>query len=461
MPTNPRPKVVPPRARGSQSLIVWAVTAGLCLLVLAGTYFLFVEKPAPRHIVIATGGTKGAYYDFARQYAKVLEKDGITLEVRPTRGSVENLELLADDSSGVGAAIIQSDVAGPESAEKVLALGSLYREPLWIFYRSPKPLQLVSDLAGKRLAVGPPGSGTRATALLVLQANGIATGPGGKGPGATLVDSTGDEAAQALSRGDLDAAFFVASVKAEYVRTLLKAEGVRLLSLSQHEAYQRLYKSFAEVKVPAGLVDLGKNVPAQDTYLIGPSAVLVVRKDFHPELVWLLLGAAVKVHGEGGELSRPGEFPSASATNLSLHEDARTYYKSGPPMLQRILPFWLASQVDRLKIMLIPLVMLMMPLLRLTPPLVRWRTRRKIYLWYGALRDIDQKVVAGASAEELRHELARLREIEDQVAAVDVPLSFMGEFHNMRFHLSVERTKLEQMLAEKGEPVVALARPAP
>jgi TRAP transporter TAXI family solute receptor len=435
--------------------MVWAVTGGVCLLALAGTYFLFVEKPPPRHVVIATGKPEGAYYKFAQQYADLLKKDGFTLEVRATQGSGENLQLLTDDNSGVGAAILQSDILDAKAAEKLVALGSLYREPLWIFYRADKPLQLVSQLAGKRLAVGPPGSGTRVTALTVLQANGIAIASDAKGQKAVLLDSTGDAAAKALKQGELDAAFFAASVKAEYVRDLLEAPGVRLLSFTQHEAYQRLYRSFGEVKVPAGLIDLGKNVPAQDTYLIGPSAVLVVRKDFHPELVWLLLGAATRVHGEGTELSRPGEFPSASATNLPLQEDARAYYKSGPPMLQRVLPFWLASQVDRLKVMLIPLIMLLMPLLRMTPPLVRWRTRHKIYRWYGLLRDIDAKVNAGASAAELRHELAQLRAIEDQAAAVEVPLSYMGEFHEMRFHLSVVRNKIERLLAEKGEPLLA------
>jgi TRAP transporter TAXI family solute receptor len=435
---------------------VWAVSIGVCLLVFTGTYFLFVEKPPPRHIVIATGAADGAYYRFAQQYGDLLKKDGVTLEVRATKGTVENLRLLTDDSSGVGAAIVQSGVADGDTAAKLTALGSLYREPLWIFYRAKTPVKLVSQLAGKRLAIGPPGSGTRVTALVVLEANGI-TPESAKKDGTKLLDLTGTPAEVALRKGDIDAAFFVASVEAPYVRDLMATNGVHLLSMAQHEAYQRRYRYFSEVKVPAGLIDLGKNLPDRDTELVGPNAVLVVRKDFHPDLVWLLLAAAGKVHGQGTLLAQPGAFPSGSGTGLTVHEDAAAFYKSGPPLLHRFLPFGTASLVDRMKVMLIPLVMLLMPLFRLTPPLVRWRTRRKIYRWYGLLRDIDAKLIAGASVAELRHELARLRAIEDQVAAVDVPLSYMGEFHDMRFHLSMVRTKLERLLAEKGEPASAPA----
>jgi TRAP transporter TAXI family solute receptor len=429
----------------------------LCLLVLIVPYLLFVEKPPPRRFKIATGGPAGQYYKVGNQYKELLKKDGIDVEVLETKGSVENLELLEKDLS-VSVAIVQSGVAGPEAGEYLLALGSLYREPLWIFYHNPEPLHRVSELKGKRLAVGPEGSGTRVAALDILKANGIdAPAAGDK-----LAELTGKAAADALKKGEIDAAFFVAGVEASYISGtaeqdgkdgLLAAEGVRLMNLGQHEAYERRYRHFSAVVVPAGLVDLGKNIPAEDTHLIGPTAMLVVRKDFHPELVGLLLGAATKVHGKATLLSQPGEFPSARSVDLPLHEDAASYYKSGPPMLHRIMPFWAASQVDRLKIMLIPVIMLLMPLIRLTPPLVRWRTRRKIYLWYNSLRDIDEKLIAGISVQDLRRELTRLREIEDQVAAVNVPLSYMEEFYNMRFHLQVVRNKLEKLLAEKGEPV--------
>jgi hypothetical protein len=171
--------------------------------------------------------------------------------------------------------------------------------------------------------------------------------------------------------------------------------------------------------------------------------MLVARKEFHPALVPLLLTAATQIHGKGDEVSKPGEFPSSAYCDFAVSKDAKHFYRSGQPVLQRLLPFWLASLVDRTKVMLIPLVMLMMPLLRTAPPLMRWRTRRKIYLWYSDLRDIDGRMARGLSGPELAEELARLNDIEHQVAYVDVPLSYMEEFYDLRMHLALLRHMLE------------------
>ena len=173
--------------------------------------------------------------------------------------------------------------------------------------------------------------------------------------------------------------------------------------------------------------------------------MLVARKDLHPAWVPPLLTIATTIHGKGDELSNPGEFPTASFTDFPVSDEARHFYRSGPPMLQRILPFWLASLVDRAKVMLIPLVMLLMPLVRAAPPLVRWRTRRKIYRWYAALRAIDENLAAGLSGTQIDAEKARLREIEQQIQHVDVPLSYMKDFYHLRLHLTMLQEKLDNL----------------
>jgi TRAP transporter TAXI family solute receptor len=422
---------------------------GICLAALVGTYMLFVEAPPPRKIVIATGGKTGAYYQYAQKYADEVRKEGLTLEVRETKGSVENLQLLLDPQSGVDIAIVQSGVAGAEDRQRLRALGSLYREPLWVFYRGEKTLDRLSQLAGRRIGVGPPGSGTYAIALQLLEVNGVgkAAGSRGKSQPSLVTDSVKD-AARKLQKGDLDAGFFVAAFEADYIRDLLNDGGVRLLSFGQHEAYHRRFRFLSQVTVPAGLVNLGQNIPGQDVALVAPTAMLVVRKDFHPALVPLFLNAATRIHGKGDELSNPGEFPSASYTDFPVSEDARRFYKSGPPVLQRLLPFWLASLVDRLKVMLIPMIMLLVPLFRAAPPLVRWRTRRKIYLWYSALREIDQQLVTGLSVAEIDQELARLADIERQVTFVEVPLSYMDQVYHLRLHLTMLQDKLKNLRAQ-------------
>ena len=261
-----------------------------------------------------------------------------------------------------------------------------------------------------------------------------------------------------MRKGELDAAFFVAAFEADYIQGLLNDRRVNLLSFDQHEAYHRRFRFLAPVTVPAGMVNLAENIPGQDVALLAPTAMLVVRKDFHPALVPLLLATATRIHGKGDELSDPGEFPSESYCDFPVSEDAKRFYKSGQPVLQRLLPFWLASLVDRAKVMLIPLVMLMMPLLRAAPPLMRWRTRRKIYLWYSDLREIDQRLVDGLSGPELDQELARLKDIEHQVAYVDVPLSYMEEFYHLRLHLGMLQQHLIELRA-RSEPTVGRRSP--
>ena len=440
-------KGAPPgrRRRGKRGLGVWIWILGFSLAALIATYMMFVEPPPPRKMVIASGGQNGAYFHYSQKYAEELRTEGLTVEVRETAGSVENMRLLGQDGSGVTVAIVQSGVAGSDELQHFYALGSMYREPLWVFYRGDQRLERISQLVGKRVGVGPPGSGTHAIASQLLAVNGlIESGSKLETPRAVLVEHNVAAAAAALRKGDLDAAFFVAAFDAEYIQGLLNDPRVKLLSFDQHEAYHRRFRFLAPVTVPAGLVNLGRNIPGHDVSVLAPTAMLVVRKDFHPALVPLLLTTATRVHGKGDELSNPGEFPAERYCDFPVSEDAMRFYKSGQPVLQRLLPFWVASMVDRAKVMLIPLVMLLMPLVRAAPPLMRWRTRRKIYLWYSDLRAIDQRLVEGLSGPELDQELARLKEIEHQVAYVDVPLSYMEEFYHLRLHLGM----LQQHLIE-------------
>jgi TRAP transporter TAXI family solute receptor len=451
------PRVVSPRRRSQRkkALVVWVWIISLCVAALIATYVLFVEPPPPRKIVIATGGQNGAYFRFAQKYAEDLRKDGLSVEVRETAGSVENLSLLGQEGSGVAVAIVQSGVASPVELERFYALGSLYREPLWVFYRGDKRLERLSELAGKRIGVGPPGSGTHAIAMQLLAVNGLIESRASKeNARAVLVQEDVVAAAKALQKRELDAAFFVAAFEAEYIQGLLNDAGVKLLSFDQNEAYRRRFRFMAPVTLPAGMVNLGQNIPGHDVALLAPTAMLVVRKDFHPALVPLMLMTATRIHGRGDELSNPGEFPSESYCDFALSEDAKHFYRSGQPVLQRLLPFWLASLADRAKVMLIPLIMLMMPLIRAAPPLMRWRTRRKIYLWYSDLREVDQRLVTGLSGPELDEELARLKDIEHQVAHVDVPLSYMEEFYHLRSHLAMVQQHLVDLRA-RGEPAVA------
>lgn len=418
----------------------WLVVLLGGIATLALGFVLLVEAPPPRKIVIATGSKEGAYHRFAERYAELLKQEGVTLEVRATKGSVENVKLLNDEDSDVYVAMVQSGIADPEHCEKLQSVCSLYREPLWIFYRGEATVDRLSPLVGKKVAVGPEGSGTRTIAMQLLQANDVDIDQ------AEFLPISGNDAAEALRRGEIDVAFFVAGIDAAYIQRLVKDPDVKLAELAQTDAYLRRFRFLSTVTIHAGLLDLKNNVPAKDITLIAPAATLVIHESLHPALVPLLLKVATKVHRGGDLISNVGEFPSPTSTDLPLSEEAEHFFRFGPPVLQRFLPFWLASLIDRMKLMIIPLLVLLMPLFRVAPPLVRWRTRRKIYLWYVTLRQIDQKAILGMSVTEAQKSMDSLKMLEQQIAQVGVPLSYMEEYYNLRLHLHLVRSRVEPMV---------------
>ena len=424
---------------------VWLSIFGACVVGLLGTYVLFVEAPPPSHVVMATGSKEGAYYKFAERYAELLKKEGITLEIVSTHGSVENLKLLADENSKVSVGFVQTGIADPENSGSLQALCSLYREPLWIFTHGNESVDRLTQFKGKRIAIGSEGSGTRSIALQLLEANGVDENQ------AEFRGTSGNAAADLLIQGDIDAAFFVAGIGADYVQRLLAAPDIQLVELNQVEAYERQFRFLSTVTIHSGLIDIEHNIPSKTTVMVAPAATLVAHSSVHPALVSLLLKVATKVHRSGDLLASAGEFPSPSFTDLPLSEEAERYFRVGPPVLQRILPFWLALMVDRLKVMVIPLIMLLMPLVRIAPPLVRWQTRRRIYMWYGQLRRIDQQAIHGMTLDEAKQSQNDLRALEKQIAHVGVPLSYMEEYYNLRLHLNLVYTQVSAIISQSEE----------
>ena len=310
-----QPLSSPPRRHGVRRAFgTWVWILVFCAGALIATYMLFVEPPPPRRIVIASGGRNGAYFRFAQQYAEELQKDGLVVEVRETAGSVENLRLLSEDGSGVAVAIVQSGVATPAEIQKCYALGSLYHEPLWVFYRGDKQVERIGQLAGKRIGVGPTGSGTHAIATAVACGQRPDRIP--VLPGRFTSRARRGKRRSARPRPCRRESWMPHSssrpFEADYIQGLLNDRSVNLLSFDQHEAYHRRFRFLAPVTVPAGLVNLGQNIPGQDIALLAPTAMLVVRKDFHPALVPLLLTTATRIHGQGDELSASRRVPVRS-----------------------------------------------------------------------------------------------------------------------------------------------------
>ena len=403
--------------------------------------YQFVKPAPPSRIVITTGAESGAYYQFAKRYEAILARNGVTLEVKTSAGSLENLQRLKDDEAQVG--FVQGGVIAIHDDDEevedsgLLSLGSLFYEPVWVFYRDEAPLTRLTELRGKRIAVGQEGSGVRQLAEQLLAANEITAGP-------NLVPLSGLKAAEELQQGRVDAVFIIAAEKAPVVQVLLRSPGVKVMSFAQAAAYQRRFPFLTKLTFPQGVADLVRNFPPRDIKLLAPTANLIIRDDLHPALRTLLLQATSEVHGKSGFFQDAGEFPAYKDHMLPLASEAERYFKSGPPFLQRYLPFWLAILIDRLIVMLVPIFALMIPLLKVAPAIYNWRVRSKVFRCYGELKFLEEDLKHRFDAAKLGDYRGRLDAIEDEASQLRVPLGFSDLVYTLREHVNLVRRILDK-----------------
>ncbi len=419
---------------------VLVAAAALLIIGLAFWIAFHFVRPAPPHgFVISTGSDSGAYHAYGKRYSELLALDKLKVTARTSSGSVENLHRLADDELGVSVAFVQGGVGSVTESPNLVTLAAVYYEPLWVFYRDTRVLSLLSELAGKRVAIGPEGSGTRALALTLAVASKITDGT------ESFLPLGGAEAADALIKGEVDAALFVAGPDAPVVQQLLRARGVRLMSQDHAEALSRRFPYLARVTLPRGGIDLADDIPPREVTLVATTAYLVARDDFHPALVSVLLQAVTRVHRGGGVFYRPGEFPAARDGDFPLSEDARRYFTSGPPFLQRYMPFWVANLIQRLLVLLVPLIAVVIPVMRIFPGVYRWRVRRRVFRWYHALRAVEAEMAKNPSAERARELLVQTDAIRDGVSRTRVPLAYSDYAYNLKQHIGMVRGRLERL----------------
>lgn len=415
-------------------LKVWGLLAVVVLVGFLITY-QYVGAPPPKVVRIATGANNGAYYTFAQEYARLLASDGITLEVVPTAGSVENLELLK--SGEVSLALIQGGSATRDDKESLQSLGSLFLEPVWIFVRRQSAVKRFLELKGKRVSVGIAGSGTHLLANQLLSAAGITE------TNTQLIREETTQAIDSLSNGKIDAAFFVASPEAPIIRKLFAAPAIELLNFDRAAAYGRWFPFLTAVTLSEGVIDLQQNIPDHDTPLVAASANLAARRDLNASLIPAVLNAVTRVHQTGGVLEHKRQFPSVDFADLPLSEDARRYLINGPSFLYRWLPYGTAVLLDRLKILVLPLLALLLPLFKIAPPLYIWRIRSKIYKWYAAVREVESSIQEQKVSGDATSLINRLNELDRQVASVSVPLSYAAELYHLRLHIRFLQKKLQ------------------
>ncbi len=420
--------------------------AGLVALFLialgAGAVLWVVLSAPPRSITIASGPPGSTFERHAQAYQKALAGQGITLHIVPTSGSLDNLLRLQDPAVQIDLAFVQGGLVGAKEDPPagLVSLGSVGYQPLWIFYRGETRIARLSELAGKRIGIGADGSGVKALAREMLKANGIADGP------TTLVEQATVDGARDFQAGKLDTIFLMGdSAPTATLRTLIRAPGIQAFTFTQAEAYVRRLSSLYlnKVVLPQGALDLGQNIPAQDVTLVGPCVELLAREGLNSAISDMVLDIAQKVHGRAGLFAKRNEFPAPLVHEFPLSADAVRFYKSGKGLTYRLIgSFWVANLINRLLVVLVPLLLVLIPLMRLLPIVYRWSVLLRVYRHYRPLVRLEREMGPGLTPAAAQSLLPRLDAIEQAASALRLPVSFSSQFYDLRYHVAFVRRRL-------------------
>lgn len=415
----------------------------VALLVLA---YLWLDPTPPQRVRLATGPAQSAYDEFGKRYRQALAAEGIDVVLVPSEGSLDNEKLLRDGDADLG--FVQGGtapapaVSGDDPQPELVSLGSLFVEPVWLFYRPEAvrakvrggTLSALTQLKGLRLNVGTPGSGVPRLMDRLFEANRIEP--------SELVLSHLEQtpATVAFLDGRLDALAFASAPESLMVQMLLQTPGVALMDLAQSEAYSRRFGFLAPVVLPRGIVDLARDLPPQDVRLVATTTSLLTRPQTHPALVQLFAQASRSLHGSAGWFNRARAFPSLEQSEYPVSREAERAIRSGAPFLQRYLPFWVANLVERMWLVLGIILAILLPLSRVVPPLYAFRIRSRVFRWYAQLRMIEERREEGVGdTSALQRELDAL---EQRVAGVSVPLSYADELYALRANINLVRARL-------------------
>ena len=395
-----------------------------------GIGYQYLDPIAPKEITIVTGEKDGVYYKTALEYQNILKKDGITLHIIPSDGSIAALKIMA--KKGADIAFIQGGTTEGFENLPLYSLASLYYEPLWIFYQSRLgEVMYVSQLVGNRLAIGKKNSGTYALAKKVLNMNGVTS------DNTTFLYLSNEDAKNAILKGDIDAVFNVSGAYTPLIRDLFYDDDVSLMSFHRAYAYDKRFPYISQVEIAEGMVNVRDNIPNQNIHMIATVATLVAQEDLHPDIIRLILQAAKKIHSKGDVFESEGVFPTNKFTEYPMSPEADIYLKSGDGWLDRIFPFWIASQIKRLMVLVIPLLILLFPLAKGLVPLYRWKIRHKIYTRYEKLHNINKRL-KDMDAATTQQEIDELKEMLEAVKQnTDVPLSYMSEYYDLQVHINL------------------------
>lgn len=412
----------------------YLAVAGAVATFFGASLFILTTLP-PRELVMATGVEGGANYELGIRYREMLAKEGVKLQLQPTSGSLENLRYLRDPRSAVSVGFIQGGTTTSKEAPELESLGTVFYEPLWLFRRSDVG-EGIQALRGRRLSIGSEGSGGRALAMQIIEKTKLDSIVG------ELSGFPPQAAAEKLIAGDIDAAFIVTAWESPVIQSLLGAKGIELSSAQRADAFVAIYPFLHKLVLPAGVVDLLTNRPPSDVVLLAPKATLAVRADLHPALQYLLLNAAVQIHSQPGVFQKAGQFPAAESIDIPLSQEAQRFYKTGRPFLQGYLPFWVATLVEKVLVVLVPLAALLFPVFKFLPQSYDWMMQLRIRRLYDEIRSIESEMEAQGTEIDRSALSTKLDSIDRRANHLQLPNVYASSLYTLRSHIDLVRTRL-------------------
>jgi hypothetical protein len=400
--------------------------------------YRLVDPLPPRRLVIAAGAAGSGYDNFARQYARILARQGVELEIRNFAGAAENLDRLRDPASGVQAALTTFGVTQPADTDIFYSLGGTFDAALFIFYRSAEPVTLFAQLRGKRLSIGAPGTALRMLMLEVLKATDALDAS------TQLLDPDYSQTIDALIAGEIDVVI-VPQQDLNRVQDALGASGIRLMSVAQAEAIAKTVPGLKHVVLWRGLIDLSRDIPNSDVDLLASRNRLLVRKELHPALQYLLMEAMREVHWPAGHFNRLGEFPAEQPNDLPLSPTAEVFYRSGPTFWQRYTTFWVSSLLSRIAFFIIPIAVTLIPLIGFAPRIYRWLYVRRINQLHRTLGNLERELAQSADTSRLDEYQKQIAKIESDVRLLKVARAFEVDLQRLNAHLRMVQEDVRRM----------------
>lgn len=412
------------------------------VLLIIGVVF-FVRSAPPSQITLASGPEGSMFHRTAVRYQKALEASGVKVNIVNSTGSMDNLDRITQAKTKVDIALVQSGIIDDEhDLSNIVSLGAIANQPVFFFYRGDEIDQLV-DAKGKAIAIGNEGSGTRKIALKLLDLNGIKE----SSPGTTqLLGLDTDDAVKALFDKKIDAAFIMSeNVALDDLRKLMRSTDIRLMNFKRNAAaYVRKVDYLNMLVLPEGVIDFGLNIPQHDVSLVGPMVELIATKDLHPALSDLILDAAMTVHARPGLFQKRGEFPIPIEQTIKISDDADRFYKSGKTLLYRHLPFTLASLINRILFVLIPLLVVLIPVVRIIPWIFRWKNLMRIRRLYRALMQIEEEFKQETNPQKIADLHKKFDRIDNTIRTMRVRPAFAEQFYHLRGHIDYVRRIMDR-----------------